>query len=95
MKMGNTVLIDVGIEVDGKRHRLSPQRRRLLEAVMRAKGACVGHERLIDAMWDGRDDGPNDKALKVQICYLRKNLRAAGSTVQVENVFGYGYAAVA
>ncbi len=94
MKLGNTALTETGIVVDGTPHRISRQRRRILERLMRAKGSVVDHETLMDVVWDGRDDGPEcPKIVPVQICYLRRELRAAGSTVQIGNVWSYGYVA--
>ena len=58
MKLGNTALTETGIVVDGTPHRISRQRRRILERLMRAKGSVVDHETLMDVVWDGRDDGP-------------------------------------
>jgi len=93
MKLGNTSLTAWGIEVDGKRHPISRQRLRILARLMRARGDCVDHDTLLDVAWDGRDDGPEANIVAVQICYLRKNLSAAGSSIQIGNVHGYGYVA--
>ena len=70
-----------------------PACRRLLGALLNANGRAVPYEGLLAAMfWDRQDcDWPEGNVLQAQICYLRRDLKAAGSPIEIENVSGWGY----
>lgn len=70
---------------------LSPQMRRVLAALAERPGAPVSHARLIDTMWNGADDGPDERALKVVVFRLRQRMRDAGVRASIINHWGGGY----
>jgi DNA-binding winged helix-turn-helix (wHTH) protein len=73
---------------------LSPYRSRLLGALLNASGRPVSYSGLMAAMyWDRPDcDWPDgEKVLHAQIHYLRRDLKASGSPIEVQTVWGRGY----
>ncbi len=70
--------------------RLSPAPALVLETLMGAPG-MVSRTRLIDAIWHGRPDGPDESVLDVYICRLRPILAEVGADAWVKNHHGRGY----
>ena len=74
-------------KVQGK---LAPTPARLLAALARDP-VMVSRERLLDVIWNGRQDGPEPAAVEVYICRLRGALVEIGADVAIVNHFGRGY----
>ena len=70
---------------------LSPNMRRILAALAKQPGQPVSHDRLMTAVWDGRDDGPDNRSLRVSIFRLRERLRDAGVEAAIVSHFAGGY----
>ncbi|MFJ8186591.1 response regulator transcription factor [Streptomyces sp. NPDC096105] len=90
------VLRRAGIEVDtarrlaardGRLLRLTPKEFAVLEALMRAEGAVVGNDDLIEQVWD-EDTSYRSNAVRVTLSRLRGKL---GDPPVVETVPGAGY----
>ena len=73
------------------RYRLPRYVSAVLAPLMTAGGGVVKRGALVDAMWNGRPDGPQDKCLDVTVHRLRRDLAGIGAPIFVENVFGVGY----
>ena len=73
------------------RYRLPRTIAAVLAALMTAGGDVVKRPALVDAIWDGRPDGPMDKFLDVAISRLRRDLAGVGVPFFVETVWGVGY----
>ena len=72
------------VEVDGAEATLAPREFLLLEHLMRADGAVVTKERLLEQVWGGLDD---TNVVEVYVGYLRRKLGRA----RIETVRGVGY----
>jgi two-component system OmpR family response regulator len=72
------------VAVDGSEVTLSPREYLLLEHLMRADGAVVPKERLLDRVWGDLDD---TNVVEVYVGYLRRKLGRA----RIETVRGAGY----
>jgi DNA-binding response OmpR family regulator len=90
------VLRRAGIELDLPRHQasrdgrfiaLSPKEFAVLEVLMRAEGAVVSAEEILEKAWDAHID-PFTNAVRVTIMTLRKKL---GPPKAIETVPGVGY----
>ncbi|WP_117215302.1 response regulator transcription factor [Allorhizocola rhizosphaerae] len=90
------VLRRSGIELDLPRHQasrdgrfvaLSPKEFAVLEVLMRAEGAVVSAEEILEKAWDAHID-PFTNAVRVTIMTLRKKL---GQPKVIETVPGVGY----
>ena len=90
------VLERSGIRLDLPRHRafrdglilpLSPKESAVLEVLMRAEGAAVSAEELLEKAWDENAD-PFTNAVRVAVMTLRRKL---GGPPVVETVPGAGY----
>ena len=76
----------------GTRHiQLPRQRFRIMECLVRANGRTVRNGYLVNVMWNGRDDGPQDKSLHVCLFRLRRDLSALGAATIIETTKGVGY----
>ena len=62
----------------------------LLEALMRAPGAVVSREELMEQAWGEREE-PMSNTIDVLIARLRRKLEAAGERDAIETVRGLGY----
>lgn len=69
---------------------LSPAPSIVLETLMLAHG-LVSRTRLMDAIWRGRPDGPDESVLDVYVCRLRPVLAEIGADVWIKNHHGRGY----
>ncbi len=69
---------------------LSPAPAIVLETLMAAPG-MVSRTRLMDAIWHGRPDGPDEGTLDVYICRLRPVLAEIGAGVWIKNHHSRGY----
>lgn len=63
----------------------------VMRALMVANGRIVTRSTLVDAMWGGRDDGPEDKHLDVVIHRLRRDLAAIRAPIFIRNEWGVGF----
>jgi two-component system copper resistance phosphate regulon response regulator CusR len=63
---------------------------RLLETFMRAPGAVVSREELMEQAWGEREE-PMSNTIDVLIARLRRKLEAAGEAHAIETVRGAGY----
>lgn len=63
---------------------------RLLETLMRAPGAVVSREELMEQAWGEREE-PMSNTIDVLIARLRRKLEAAGEANAIETVRGAGY----
>lgn len=63
---------------------------RLLETLMRAPGAVVSREDLMEQAW-GEHEEPMSNTIDVLIARLRRKLEAAGARDAIETVRGLGY----
>lgn len=90
------VLEQAGIRLDPRRHMVSRDGRTVqltrkefavLEELMRAEGAVVSSEDLLDRAWDENID-PFSNIVRVAVATLRKKL---GAPVVIETVTGAGY----
>jgi DNA-binding response OmpR family regulator len=71
----------------GRRLDLAPKEFGVLEALMRADGAVVGVERLLEEVWDERID-PFTNTVRVTVMNLRRKL---GDPPVIDTVLGAGY----
>ena len=69
---------------------LTARELRLLEALMRAPGAVVSREELMEQAWGEREE-PMSNTIDVLIARLRRKLEAAGEGDMIETVRGLGY----
>ncbi len=83
----NTVTGDIRAQRTG---RLSPAPAIVLATLMEAPG-MVSRSRLMDAIWHGRPDGPDEGTLDVYVCRLRPVLAEVGADVWIKNHHGRGY----
>ena len=90
------MLTRAGIELDGARKTVMREGRPIelparqfavLEALMRADGAVVSAEQLLEQVWDEGID-PFSNVVRVTIRHLRKRL---GEPAVIETVIGAGY----
>jgi len=63
---------------------------RLLEAFLRAPGAVITREELMEQAWGEREE-PMSNTIDVLIARLRRKLEAAGATNALETIRGAGY----
>lgn len=91
--LGNTTLwaTTYEIAVDGRRYPMQPQKFEILSRLAQTANIVVKHKDLLDTAWGDRADGPDDHIVKVQVCHLRKILKAIGSDWTIRSVFGVGY----
>lgn len=75
----------------GKRVELSRNEGLLLEALLRARGAVVRRESLLEALWDD-DEFVDDNTLTVNVNRLRRKLSDLGADDAIRTVRGEGYA---
>ena len=75
---------------DGAAIDLTAREFRLLETLMRAPGAVVSREELIEQAWGEREE-PMSNTIDVLIARLRRKLEAAGEPGAIETVRGAGY----
>jgi DNA-binding response OmpR family regulator len=80
---------------DGETQRLSPLESRLMKALLAHRGRPVDPDRLVEAVWLGRDSA--DRELLKQVVHrLRRKLAAAGGQgAWIEYIAGAGYAIAA
>lgn len=78
------------VQRDGVPLSLTAREFRLLETFMRAPGAVVSREELMDQAWGEREE-PMSNTIDVLIARLRRKLEAAGETHAIETVRGAGY----
>ena len=78
------------VERDGVALTLTAREFRLLEALMRAPGAIVSREELMEQAWGEREE-PMSNTIDVLIARLRRKLEAAGEQDAIETVRGLGY----
>lgn len=72
---------------DGQRINLPPKEFGVLEALLRAEGAVVSAEALLEGVWDEHTD-PFSNVVRVTVMTLRKRL---GEPAVIETVVGAGY----
>jgi DNA-binding response OmpR family regulator len=72
---------------DGQRIDLPPKEFGVLEALLRAEGAVVSAEALLESVWDEHTD-PFSNVVRVTVMTLRKRL---GEPAVIETVVGAGY----
>jgi DNA-binding response OmpR family regulator len=72
---------------DGRRIDLPPKEFGVLEALLRADGAVVSAEALLEGVWDEHTD-PFSNVVRVTVMTLRKRL---GDPAVIETVVGAGY----
>jgi len=89
---------DVVVDVDGRTvHRgdraidLSPTEFAILELLAATPGRVITRERMVDAVWDDVEVGPN--ALEQHVAGLRRRLEVDGAPRVVHTVRGVGYVA--
>jgi DNA-binding response OmpR family regulator len=89
LERGDVVLDPARREVtrDGREVALSPKEFGVLEALMRADGAVVSPETLLQRVWDEHTD-PFTNTVRVTVMNLRRKL---GEPPLVETVIGTGY----
>ncbi len=75
---------------DGVPLSLTAREFRLLESLLRAPGAVVSREDLIEQAWGEREE-PMSNTIDVLIARLRKKLDARSSSSRIETVRGVGY----
>lgn len=63
---------------------LTCQQANVFQVLLGAQGRTVTRRHLVDVLWDGRDDGPEDKTLDVIICRIRRGLTVMGSETRIE-----------
>ena len=87
---------DVVLDVDGRTVRrgeqhveLTPTEFDLLDLLMATPGRVVPRDRIVEAVWEGEDIGPN--ALEQHVAGLRRRLEAEGAARIVHTVRGVGY----
>ncbi|HUR83255.1 MAG TPA: response regulator transcription factor [Thermoanaerobaculia bacterium] len=78
------------VECNGAPIDLTAREFRLLEALVRAPGAVVSREDLIEQAWGEREE-PMSNTIDVLIARLRRKLEAAGEPGAIETVRGAGY----
>jgi len=72
----------------GRTLELNRKERGVLEELLRAEGAAVSTDRLLNAAWGGAHAFPFDNTVRVTIMRLRRKL---GSPPLIETVVGEGY----
>lgn len=72
---------------DGRRIDLPPKEFGVLEALLRAEGAVVSAEALLEGVWDEHTD-PFSNVVRVTVMTLRKHL---GDPAVIETIVGAGY----
>lgn len=77
-------------ERDGQALTLTAREFRLLETFLRAPGAVVSREELMEQAWGEREE-PMSNTIDVLIARLRRKLEAAGEEGAIETVRGAGY----
>jgi len=78
------------VERNGIALTLTAREFRLLETLMRAPGAIVSREELMEQAWGEREE-PMSNTIDVLIARLRRKLEAAGEHDAIETVRGLGY----
>ncbi len=76
------------VTVAGKRVRVSPTERSLLECMLRRQGSEVTRREILAEVF-GYDFDPGTNVIDVHVAHLRRKL--AGATVAIETVRGVGY----
>jgi DNA-binding response OmpR family regulator len=75
------------VDRDGEEVALSPKEFGVLEVLLRADGAVVSPEELLERVWDEHTD-PFTNTVRVTVMNLRRKL---GEPALVETVIGTGY----
>lgn len=75
---------------DGQSVRLTRTETRVIALLMRTPELC-SRERIMDAIWDGRTDGPQEKIADVLVSHLRRKLRPIGAGDFIATDWGRGY----
>lgn len=70
--------------------RLTRIQERMLQILAERRGRTVSRGSLMDLLYGERPDPPMDEVLRVQVCLMRKRLRAIGPEWQIETVWGRG-----
>lgn len=83
---------DAGIfsTASGRTRRFTPAERQVLDMLVRANGRVVSRDTILLAMYGERDEPDQaDKAVKVRICAIRRELRRLGVAIKNERSVGY------
>ena len=94
IKVGNvTVHQDkFTVDVDGKELELGRKEYDILLYFVNRKGRLVDKMTLAEAVWgDDADQADNFDFVYAQMKNLRKRLKAAGATIEIKTVYGFGY----
>ncbi|MEY8880911.1 response regulator transcription factor [Donghicola sp. XS_ASV15] len=62
----------------------------LIHALMLARGQALSRDTLLDRVW-GDDESHTTNVVDVYVSYLRRKLKAAGSSVGITTVRGFGF----
>lgn len=76
--------------IDGTPLPLTRKEARSLEALILRQGCVLSKSNLLDLIYDSAD-APDERALDVIICRLRKKLQAAGAVGLIGTAWGSGY----
>ncbi len=91
--LGNTV-IDADahtLSATGKSQHISPQPMRVLLALAKHSDRPVPFDMIMDALWHGRDDGPQKEIITVMVFGLRGAFRIIGSDLRIDSICRVAY----
>lgn len=71
--------------------KLSPAQSTVLAALAERPGALVVHDKILDALWGDKDDGPGVTELTVYVSKLRKHLAEVKAAAVIQSHPGAGY----
>lgn len=93
ISVGNmTLTMGAFVEVAGDRVHLTRMQMILLEALTLNIGRTCSRESLMQHLYGGADDEPDEKVLDAFMCHLRRKLRLAGwAGGQIKTVWGLGW----
>ena len=80
-----------GLLRNGEELRFSVMEYQLLEILISNRGRRVSREILLDSVWDGHGDLPEDNSLSVYIARIRKKLKEIDLEGAIETCYGRGY----
>ena len=83
--------IQKSVRYRGEELHFSVMEYQLLEILISNRGRRVSREILLDSVWDGHGDLPEDNSLSVYIARIRKKLKEIDLEGAIETCYGRGY----
>lgn len=90
-RVGNTEIEGRVVSVGTMSTRLSRREEMMLRRLISANGRMVTRSAMVDAMWEGRADGIEEKTVDTILSRLRHKLGLIGSDIVIQTTYGEGW----